>query len=151
MTKVDVTYETLAGPKIARYRVIDEYRKEEPQGNITLTPEGGGIFDFSFTVYLQAARTEKSIAGRRYYIDITANDVDQSFGGEYVPVQVPVSLTDRGPGPKLPPTKTTTTTASAATTTTKKAASKETSTATTTVTTTTKSSSNIGSFFSSLI
>ena len=152
VTKVDVTYETLPGPKIARYRVVDEYREDEPQGNITLTPVGGGVFNFSFTVYLQASRSSEAIAGRRYYVDITANDIDKSFGGEYVPVQVPHSLTDRGPGPKLPPTKTTTTTVSAATTT-KKAAATHPATATNTVTTktTTKTSSSIGSFFSSLI
>ena len=64
------------------------------------------MFNFSFPIHLQASRSTRYPAGRRYYISVAAKDND-GWNGKTIPVQVPISLTDRGPGPVKgrPPSK----------------------------------------------
>ncbi|WP_422925002.1 hypothetical protein [Singulisphaera sp. PoT] len=88
----------LPGPKQASFNVVDEYHKDEPSGPIHLKNEGGGVFSYSFTINLQASRSEQFAAGRRYYINVAAKDND-GWSGKTLVVQVPLSLKDRGPGP----------------------------------------------------
>lgn len=98
----------IPGPKKANFRVVDEYRQDEPTGPIPLVDEGKGKYSFSVTFYLQARRAEEFIAGRRYYITVAAQDRD-GWGSRELHVQVPRTLQDRGPGPiptvpsKIPP------------------------------------------------
>jgi len=92
----------LPGAKQASFNVVDEYHQVEPMGPIHLTNEGGGVFSYSFTINLQASRSTQFAAGRRYYINVAAKDND-GWSGKTLPVQVPISLTDRGPGPIVVP------------------------------------------------
>lgn len=91
-------FKNLPGPKQANLTVVDEYHKDEPYGPVHLTYEGDGKYSYSFVIYLQASRSTEFAAGRRYYITVAAKDRD-GWNGKTIPVQVPISLTDRGPGP----------------------------------------------------
>jgi hypothetical protein len=91
----------LGGPKRANFQVTDEYRRDEPSGPIKLEKQGGGVYTFSVTFHLQAKRAEDFIAGRRYYINVAAKDIN-GWGAKELAVQVPRSLQDRGPGPLQP-------------------------------------------------
>ncbi len=93
-------FENLSGPKVANFQVVDEYHRDEPAGPIQMIDEGHGQYGFSFTINLQAERANEYVAGRRYYVIVAANDVN-GWAGETVPVQVPHSLKDRGPGPQV--------------------------------------------------
>jgi hypothetical protein len=97
--KAHIVYEKLPGPKKAHFFVTDEYRRDEPEGPITLVDLGGGQYGFSFTVHLQAKRATEYVAGRRYYVTVEANDTENGWGGQTYPVQVPTSLANRGPRP----------------------------------------------------
>ena len=88
----------LPGGQKGQFQVVDEYRVIEPSGPMTLVNEANGHFNYSFTIDLQASRNDKAIAGRRYYITVELHDSDGWFG-QTVAVQVPHSLTQRGPGP----------------------------------------------------
>jgi hypothetical protein len=101
-TKAHQVFESLPGPKQADYQVVDEYRRDQPRGPVQLVDQGGGNFTFSFPVFLQASRSTEYAAGRRYYITVGAKDSD-SWAGLTVPVQVPISPNNRGPGPLVPP------------------------------------------------
>ncbi len=91
-------FRLLPGPKQASFNVVDEYHLDEPSGPVHLTNLGGGEFSYSFTIHLQASRSTEFDAGRRYYINIAADDSD-GWSGKTLVVQVPDSLTNRGPGP----------------------------------------------------
>lgn len=93
-------FKALNGPKAANFFVVDEYQRDEPSAPIRLTDLGQGKFSFSFTINLQASRATEYAAGRRYYITVAAKDVD-GWTGKTIPVQVPISLTNRGQGPVL--------------------------------------------------
>jgi hypothetical protein len=93
-------FELLPGPKQARFMVVDEYHLDEPSGPVHLTNLGHGNFSYSFTIHLQASRANQFPAGRRYYITVGAAD-NNGWSGQTIPVQVPLSLTDRGPGPQV--------------------------------------------------
>jgi hypothetical protein len=54
----------------AAYSVKDEYGEVQPNGAITLGPEG----NYSFTVLLQASRRGSDLDGRRYMITVRAKD-----------------------------------------------------------------------------
>ncbi|MBX6315034.1 MAG: hypothetical protein IRY99_19285, partial [Isosphaeraceae bacterium] len=85
----------------ADFQLIDEYRKIDAAGPLTLVPFAPDVYTYRLTLPLQASRAEEYPAGRRYYIVIAARDSDGSTG-KVVPVQVPRSLKDRGPGPQVP-------------------------------------------------
>ncbi|WP_406697259.1 hypothetical protein V5E97_00335 [Singulisphaera sp. Ch08] len=91
-------FQELGGPKKANFQVTDEYRRDEPYGPMKLENQGGGKYTFSVTFHLQARRAEEFIAGRRYYLNVTARDID-GWAGKQLAVQVPRTLEDRGPGP----------------------------------------------------
>lgn len=91
-------FKNIPGPKNGNLTVVDEYHRYEPYGPVHLTNEGGGKYTYSFTIFLQASRATEYPAGRRYYITVAAEDRD-GWNGKTIPVQVPISLTDRGPGP----------------------------------------------------
>lgn len=86
----------------ASFQVIDEYRRVEPSGPITLVRRPDGNYDYSFTIRLQARRATQYPAGRRYYIIVAASD-SEGGTGPTVAVQVPRSLTDRGDPPQVVP------------------------------------------------
>lgn len=91
-------FQELGGPKRATFQVTDEYRRDEPSGPIQLESQGGGKYTFSVTFHLQARRAEQFVAGRRYYINVAARDID-GWAAKQIAVQVPRTLQDRGPGP----------------------------------------------------
>lgn len=97
-------FQEVGGPKRAMFQVTDEYRRDEPSGPIQLEKQGGGVYTFSVTFHLQASRVEQFVAGRRYFINVAARDVD-GWGAKQIAVQVPRTLQDRGPGPlqDIPP------------------------------------------------
>lgn len=81
--------------------VVDEYRRVEP--HVFAKPVAGlANYSFTATVYLKASRVTEFVAGRRYYLVIAAR-TDNGSAGVTLPVQVPVSLTRRGPGPQKVP------------------------------------------------
>jgi hypothetical protein len=94
-------FQKLGGPKKANFQVVDEYRRDEPQGPIQMVDAGGGKYTFSVTVNLEAERADEFAAGRRYYVVVGARDVN-GWGSDIATVQVPHSLKDRGPGPLQP-------------------------------------------------
>lgn len=70
------------------FHVVDEYRRFEPSGKVKLSRVSTGVFEFKFTVVLQAKRASKDTAGRQYYVIVGATDPDNSQG-LVVPVFVP--------------------------------------------------------------
>ena len=74
------------------FHVTDEYRRVEPSGDVTLTPAGKSlgfyVFDFRFTVDLQAKRSTNTPDGRHYDVLVGAADADNS-DGKTVTVLVP--------------------------------------------------------------
>ncbi len=92
-----VDFEKLPGPKQGVFQIIDEYRRNQLDGLLNLTDEGGGHFSFKLTIYLQAQRSNEFPQGRRYYISVAAHDED-GWSGQTIPVWVPHSL----PAPPRP-------------------------------------------------
>jgi hypothetical protein len=86
-----VVFEELPGPKQGVFQIIDEYRRNQLDGLLNLTDEGGGHFSFQLTVYLQAQRRNEFPQGRRYYITVAARDED-GWSGQTIPVWVPHAL-----------------------------------------------------------
>jgi hypothetical protein len=92
-------FENLPGAKAANFQVVDEYHRDDPSGPLQMIDEGHGQYGFAFTINLQAERANEYIAGRRYYVLVAVKD-SNGWAGKTVPVQVPHSLKDRGPGPQ---------------------------------------------------
>lgn len=112
-------------PKAAIFQVTDQYRRDEPRGaaplhqltNVTFfspvtktsTTAYVGLvrkFSYSFTVNLQAQRSDRFPVGRHYYIDVAATDNDGGFG-KTVAILVPLDVTPpAGPAAKHPATAT---------------------------------------------
>ena len=64
----------------ANFRVVDEYRRVEPQGRIAIHKIDPNTFGFTFTTYLQAKRSKSVPDGRHYYITVSAGDRDNGNG-----------------------------------------------------------------------
>jgi hypothetical protein len=81
------------GPKRSSFQVVDQYRKVQPQGKISLvlTDPVKGKYSYSFTVNLQATRRNADIFGRHYNIIVGAGDSD-GWNGEVVTILVPHSI-----------------------------------------------------------
>jgi hypothetical protein len=69
----------------ASYAVIDEYGEVEPQGAITVGPEGS----FSFTIWLRASRRGTDRDGRRYTVTVRAIDNAGNDESQAIAVTVP--------------------------------------------------------------
>jgi len=69
----------------ATYAVKDEYGKIQPQGTITLGPNGA----YSFAVLLQASRLGSDMDGRRYTLTVQAKDNAGNVGSNTAAVIVP--------------------------------------------------------------
>ena len=88
-------------PPTVDIMVNDEYRRVEP--HVRAQPVAGqAAYTFSKTIYLKASRVTQFVAGRRYYVVVAAR-TENGSAGVTLPVQVPVSLTQRGPGPEKVP------------------------------------------------
>jgi hypothetical protein len=90
-------------PRSAAFRVIDQYRKIEPRGPLALTPTSTkNQFAYDFTIHLQARRADNIVAGRHYYVIISAGDQDGGVG-RTIPVLVPHGRTYVPPPPRNRP------------------------------------------------
>lgn len=69
----------------AAYAVTDEYGKVQPNGAITLGPEG----TYSFTVLLKASRLASDIDGRVYTVTVSASNNASQTGSEATTIIVP--------------------------------------------------------------
>jgi hypothetical protein len=76
----------------ARVHVIDEYRRVNTVRGVPLQLVGmfsnGNLYTYSFTIRLEASRADQDLAGRQYYVIITARDRNNG-GARIVPVIVP--------------------------------------------------------------
>jgi hypothetical protein len=76
----------------AQVHVIDEYRRVNSARPIPLTAmgkfSGSNLYTYSFTVRLEASRSDQDLAGRQYYVIITFKDRNTG-GARIVPVIVP--------------------------------------------------------------
>jgi hypothetical protein len=79
-----ITDATLAS---ASYRVVDEYRRIQPRGTITVAPDGS----YSFVVSLEAYRNGNDYDGRTYTVIVTATDAAGRTGTAQVIIRVPHS------------------------------------------------------------
>jgi hypothetical protein len=73
---------------IARFFVIDEYRRTEPGGFIHLVPKSKNAWKYSFTVDLPASRSNSDTSGRHYSITVVSEDQDGA-NGQTIDVLVP--------------------------------------------------------------
>ena len=71
----------------ASYRVVDEYRRMQPRGSITIAPDG----TYSFVVSLEAYRNGNDYNGRTYTVIVTARDAANRTGTAQVVIMVPHS------------------------------------------------------------
>lgn len=69
----------------AAWAVTDEYGKVQPNGAITLGPEG----TYSFTVLLKASRLASDIDGRVYTVTVSASNNASQTGSEATTIIVP--------------------------------------------------------------
>lgn len=69
----------------AAYAVTDPYQYVQPSGHVALKPDGS----FSFTVQLQASRLGSDLDGRRYIVQVTADDNAGNKGASAASVIVP--------------------------------------------------------------
>lgn len=69
----------------AAYAVTDEFGKVQPNGAITLGPEG----TYSFTVLLKASRLASDIDGRVYTVTVSASNNASQTGSEATTIIVP--------------------------------------------------------------
>lgn len=72
----------------ARFQVSDEYRRYEPSGPVTLVKRTPTVYDFQFTVVLQARRVQQDTAGRHYFVNVGSED-SQNANGRTVAILVP--------------------------------------------------------------
>jgi hypothetical protein len=86
-----VTFHEEPGPKRGTFKVVDEYRQDNPAGEFTPVHVTGNQFTFSFTTDLQARRALEYPQGRRYYVTIGLADAD-GWAGKDVAVWVPHAL-----------------------------------------------------------
>jgi hypothetical protein len=75
-------------PGSPHYTVIDEYGKVQPDGSVTLLPDGR----YSVVVFLQASREGSDRDGRRYTITVSATDNAGNIGSNQTLVIVPHDL-----------------------------------------------------------
>jgi hypothetical protein len=80
-------------PPVVRVHVIDEYRRINIARHIPLTGPVGSdgkstVYNYSFTIHLEASRADQDVAGRQYYVIVTVKDRDNG-GARIVPVVVP--------------------------------------------------------------
>ena len=92
------------------YRVIDQYRQDEPSGGpVALTMVKPGDYTFKFTIYLQAKRSSHFRDARQYSVTLGYQDPDNGAGKTVaVIVPNPSAATPKGPRvashpSKLPP------------------------------------------------
>ena len=71
----------------ATYRVVDEYRRVQPSGTITVQPDGS----YAFVVSLEAYRNGNDYNGRIYTVIVTATDAAGRVGTAQVVITVPHS------------------------------------------------------------
>jgi hypothetical protein len=68
------------GPPRAVFFVVDEYRRDEPSGRVTLTPVSSHTYHFSVTFHLQAKNSIHIPDGRQYDITVAVTDQDNAEG-----------------------------------------------------------------------
>ena len=103
--KPSIVFGAQPGPRRANFQVVDQYRQDQPRGPITLhlTNAAGGVFQYSFTFFLQASRKNSDLGGRQYHVIVAAGDKD-GWTGKIFTVLVPHSLSTT----TMPKTTTTT-------------------------------------------
>jgi hypothetical protein len=75
-----VIISTRPGPPKANFFVVDEYRRDEPSGRVSLTEVAPHAFSYSFTIFLQAKNSIHVPDGREYDITVAASDQDNAEG-----------------------------------------------------------------------
>ena len=76
------------GPPKAVFFVVDEYRRDEPSGPVTLTLVAPHTFSYSVTFHLQAKNSIHIPDGRQYDITVAVSDQDNA-AGKTIAVVVP--------------------------------------------------------------
>jgi hypothetical protein len=64
-------------PKVS-FRVIDEYGRDQPSGNLTPQPAKPGVFFFATRIGLNRTHRPHDLDGRQYQIFVTAQDQNNS-------------------------------------------------------------------------
>ncbi len=68
------------GPPKAVFFVVDEYRRDEPSGPVTLTQIAPETYSYSVTFHLQAKNSIHIADGREYDITVAVSDQDDAVG-----------------------------------------------------------------------
>lgn len=75
------------GPKSANVQVVDEERRHQPSGPVTLVDLGGGLHAYRFTLYLEGSRSPSDWDGRQYFVTVAGRDAEGS-DGRTIPVRI---------------------------------------------------------------
>lgn len=94
----EVTNDNPKDRPVVRYQVIDQYRADEPKGNVTLTEQKPGHWVFKFTIHLQAQRNSNTRGARQYSVTLGYEDSDNG-AGKTLPVIVPEYVAKPAPKP----------------------------------------------------